>query len=255
MTAERPQPAVFELPRAPGTAQLLPLARKHFFHPGEDGTRIDDGKPVEGDRPDFGFAVGREPTIGGRGGHAAGGKPHKFPATSEHDDFPVCDAARGFALDAAYISVLVLRGVTSKRWVDMNYWLVKSEPSSWSWDQQVEKGAKGEAWTGVRNFTARQNLVKMKKGDRAFFYHSNEGKEIVGIAEIIKEAYPDPTDKTGKFVCVDIKADKPLKTPVTMATIKADKKLADMALVKYSRLSVQPVTAEEWKMVCKMGGV
>ena len=137
----------------------------------------------------------------------------------------------------------------------MNYWLVKSEPSTWSWDQQVAKGAKGEAWTGVRNFTARQNLVKMKKGDRAFFYHSNEGKEIVGIAEIIKEAYPDPTDKTGKFVCVDIKADKPLKTPVTMAAIKADKRLADMALVKYSRLSVQPVTAEEWKIVCKMGGL
>jgi predicted RNA-binding protein with PUA-like domain len=139
--------------------------------------------------------------------------------------------------------------------MNMAYWLVKSEPSSWSWDQQVAKGAKGEAWTGVRNFTARQNLVKMKKGDRAFFYHSNEGKEIVGIAEIIKEAYPDPTDKTGKFVCVDIKADKPLKTPVTMAAIKADKRLADMALVKYSRLSVQPVTAEEWKIVCKMGGV
>jgi predicted RNA-binding protein with PUA-like domain len=118
----------------------------------------------------------------------------------------------------------------------MNYWLVKSEPSVWSWDQQVAKGAKGEAWTGVRNFTARQNLVAMKKGDKAFFYHSNEGK-------------------TGKFVCVDIKADKPLKTPVTMAAIKADKKFADMALVKYSRLSVQPVTAEEWKMVCKMGGM
>ncbi|MGY4283175.1 putative RNA-binding protein with PUA-like domain [Bradyrhizobium sp. LM2.7] len=104
----------------------------------------------------------------------------------------------------------------------MNYWLVKSEPSVWSWDQQVAKGAKGEAWTGVRNFTARQNLVNMKKGDRAFFYHSNEGKEIVGIAEVIKEAYPDPTDKTGKFVCVDIKADKPLKTPVTMAAVKAE---------------------------------
>jgi predicted RNA-binding protein with PUA-like domain len=141
-------------------------------------------------------------------------------------------------------------------WVGaMNYWLVKSEPSAWSWDQQVAKGAKGEAWTGVRNFTARQNLVKMKKGDRAFFYHSNEGKEIVGIAEIIREAYPDPTDTTGKFVCVDIKADKPLKMPVTMAAIKADKKLLDMALVKYSRLSVQPVTADEWKMVCKMGGL
>ena len=122
----------------------------------------------------------------------------------------------------------------------MAYWLVKSEPSAWSWDQQVEKGAKGEAWTGVRNFTARQNLVNMKKGDKAFFYHSNEGKEIVGIAEIVREAYPDPTDKTGKFVCVDI---------------KADKKLSQMALVKYSRLSVQPVTSDEWKLVCKMGGL
>ena len=126
----------------------------------------------------------------------------------------------------------------------MAYWLVKSEPSSWSWDQQVEKGAKGEAWTGVRNFTARQNLVKMKKGDRAFFYQSNEGKEIVGIAEVVKEAFS-----------VDIKSDKPLKTPVTMAAIKADKRLSDMALVKYSRLSVQPVTPEEWKLVCKMGGL
>ena len=137
----------------------------------------------------------------------------------------------------------------------MAYWLMKSEPGSWSWDQQVKAGAKGTEWTGVRNHTAKLNLMKMKKGDRGFFYHSNEGKEIVGIAEIIKEAYPDPTDKTGKFVCVDIKADKPLKTPVTMAAIKADKKFADMALVKYSRLSVQPVTPEEWKMVCKMGGM
>jgi predicted RNA-binding protein with PUA-like domain len=107
----------------------------------------------------------------------------------------------------------------------------------------------------VRNFTARQNLVNMKKGDRAFFYHSNEGKEIVGIVEIIREAYPDPTDKTEKFVCVDIKADKPLQTPVTIGAVKADKRLAEMALVKYSRLSVQPVTADEWKIVCKMGGV
>ena len=137
----------------------------------------------------------------------------------------------------------------------MSYWLVKSEPSVWSWDQQGEKGAKGEAWTGVRNYTARQNLVAMKKGELAFYYHSNEGKEIVGIAEIIKEAYPDPTDKTGKFVCVDIKAHKPFKTPVTLAAIKAEPKLAEMALVKQSRLSVQPVTPEEWKLVCKMGGV
>jgi predicted RNA-binding protein with PUA-like domain len=146
-------------------------------------------------------------------------------------------------------------GMTRRERVVMNYWLVKSEPSAWSWDQQKDKGAKGEAWTGVRNFTARQNLVAMKKGDRAFFYHSNEGKEIVGIVEVIKEAYPDPTDKTGKFVCVDIKADTTLKTPVTLVAIKAEKKLAEMALVKQSRLSVQPVTPEEWKLVCKMGGL
>src|SRR5260370_12648160 len=125
----------------------------------------------------------------------------------------------------------------------MNYWLVKSEPSVWSWDMQVAKGARGEAWTGVRNFTARQNLVAMKKGDRAFFYHSNEGKEIVGIAEVIKEAYPDATDKTGKFVCVDIKADKPLKTPVPLPAINATKPFAAMPLVNYSRLSLQPVPA------------
>ena len=137
----------------------------------------------------------------------------------------------------------------------MAYWLVKSEPGAWSWDEQVKAGAKGTPWTGIRNHTAKQNLAKMKKGDRAFFYHSNEGKEIVGIVEVIKEAYPDPTDKTGKFVCVDFKADKPMKTPVTMAAIKADKKFAEMALVKYSRLSVQPVTADEWKAVCKMGGM
>jgi len=137
----------------------------------------------------------------------------------------------------------------------MAYWLVKSEPSVWSWDQQVAKGAKGEAWTGVRNHSAKLHMMAMKKGDRAFYYHSNEGKEIVGIAEIIREAYPDPTDASGKFVCVDIKADKKLKTPVTLVAVKAEPKLSEMALLKYSRLSVQPVTAEEWKLVCKMGGL
>ncbi|HEY0327488.1 MAG TPA: EVE domain-containing protein [Rhodopseudomonas sp.] len=137
----------------------------------------------------------------------------------------------------------------------MAFWLVKSEPSTWSWDQQVAKGAKGEAWTGVRNHSAKLHMMKMKKGDRAFYYHSNEGKEIVGIAEIIREAYPDPTDESGKFVCVDIKALKPLKTPVTLAAIKAEKALSEMALLKQSRLSVQPVTADEWTIVCKMGGV
>jgi len=136
----------------------------------------------------------------------------------------------------------------------MAYWLVKSEPDSWSWDQQVKAGAKGTPWTGVRNHTAKANLIKMKKGDRAFFYHSNVGKEIVGIVEVAKEHYPDPTDKTETFVVVDFKAVEPLKTPVTLVQIKADKKLSEMALIKYSRLSVQPVTADEWKYVCKLGG-
>jgi len=132
---------------------------------------------------------------------------------------------------------------------------MKSEPSAWSWDQQVAKGARGEAWTGVRNHTAKLNMMKMKKGDRAFFYHSNEGKEIVGIVEIVKEHYPDPSDKTGKFVCVDIAADKPLKKPVTLAAIKVEKALANMDLLKQSRLSVGSVKADEWKLICKMGGL
>jgi predicted RNA-binding protein with PUA-like domain len=137
----------------------------------------------------------------------------------------------------------------------MKYWLVKSEPSVWSWDQQVAKGRKGEAWTGVRNHSAKLHMMAMKKGDRAFYYHSNEGKEIVGIAEVVREHYPDPTDESGKFVCVDIAADRPLKTPVTLVAVKAEPRLSEMALMKLSRLSVQPVTAEEWKLVCKMGGL
>ena len=137
----------------------------------------------------------------------------------------------------------------------MAYWLVKSEPGTWSWDQQVAKGAKGDVWTGVRNFTAKANLTKMKKGDRAFFYHSGEGKEIVGVVEVIKESYPDPMDKGKTFVAVDLKAVEPVPRPVTLAAIKAEPKLKDMALVKYSRLSVQPVTDAEWKLVAKMGGL
>ncbi|HMA75554.1 MAG TPA: EVE domain-containing protein [Xanthobacteraceae bacterium] len=138
----------------------------------------------------------------------------------------------------------------------MNYWLIKSEPDTWSWDMQVKKGAKGDAWTGVRNHTARQNLMKMKKGDRAFFYHSGEGKEVVGIVEIIRESYPDPTAKPGEpWVAVDVKAVMPFKTPVTLAAARAEPKLKDMALLKLSRLSVQPVTAAEWKIVCHTGGV
>jgi predicted RNA-binding protein with PUA-like domain len=138
----------------------------------------------------------------------------------------------------------------------MNYWLIKSEPGTWSWDMQVQKGAKGDAWTGVRNHTAKQNLVKMKKGDRLFFYHSGEDKAVVGIAEIVRESYPDPTAKPGEpWVVVDVKAAAPFKTPVTLAAIRAEPRLKDMALVKLSRLSVQPVTPEEWKLVCQMGGV
>lgn len=137
----------------------------------------------------------------------------------------------------------------------MAYWLVKSEPDAWSWDQQVADGKKGTPWTGVRNHSAKLNLMKMKKGDKAFFYHSNIGKEIVGIAEIAREHYPDPTDESGKFVVVDLVAVKPLKTPVTLEQVKTEKPLAEMALIKLSRLSVQPVTDAEWKHVCKLGGV
>ncbi len=137
----------------------------------------------------------------------------------------------------------------------MAYWLIKSEPGTWSWDQQVKAGAKGEAWTGVRNHTAKLNLMKMKKGERAFFYHSNEGKEIVGVAEVIREHYPDPSDKTQKFVAVDVKALAPFKTPVTLAQIKLEPKLKNMALIKLSRLSVQPVTDAEWKAICALGGI
>jgi predicted RNA-binding protein with PUA-like domain len=138
----------------------------------------------------------------------------------------------------------------------MAYWLIKSEPDAWSFDQQMKKGAKGEPWTGVRNHTAKQNLMKMKKGDRAFFYHSNIGKEIVGVAEIVREAYPEPTAREGEqWVVVDVKGVAPMPKPVTLEAIKKDAKLRDMALVKYSRLSVQPVTDAEWKLICKMGGM
>lgn len=133
----------------------------------------------------------------------------------------------------------------------MAYWLIKSEPDTWSWEQHVKKGA--DAWTGVRNHQAKTHLIAMKKGDKAFFYHSNEGKEIVGVSEVVKEAYPDPTDAKGVFVCVEFKAVEPVKTPVTLATIKDE--LPDMVLAKNSRLSVQPVTADEWKTIRKMAGL
>jgi predicted RNA-binding protein with PUA-like domain len=138
----------------------------------------------------------------------------------------------------------------------MAYWLLKTEPEEFSWDDLVKRGAKGEAWTGVRNFTARGNLKAMKKGDRAFFYHTGGEKQVVGVAKIIAESYPDPSAKKNEaWVVVDVQAADPMPKPVTLAGIKADKRFADMALVKYGRLSVQPVTPEHWKMVCKMGGM
>lgn len=135
----------------------------------------------------------------------------------------------------------------------MAYWLFKSEPGTWSWDDQLKAGKRGTEWTGVRNFTARNNMRAMKKGDKGFFYHSGEGKEIVGIVTVVKEAHPDSTD--GAWECVDIAAVEPVPKPVTLAQIKAEKKLADMALVRYSRLSVQPVGEAEWKLVRAMGGL
>jgi predicted RNA-binding protein with PUA-like domain len=119
----------------------------------------------------------------------------------------------------------------------------------------VKKGKAGQEWDGVRNFTARNAMRAMKKGDRGFFYHSGDEKAVVGIVEVVREAHPDSTDSEGKWVCVDIAAVQPLPKPVTLAAVKADKALADMALVRLSRLSVQPVTDAEWKRVCKLGGL
>jgi predicted RNA-binding protein with PUA-like domain len=132
------------------------------------------------------------------------------------------------------------------------YWLVKSEPDAFSWDQQVAN--KVEPWTGVRNHMARNNLRAMKKGDLAFFYHSNEGKEIVGVVRVVREAYPDPTADSGDWVCVDMAAVGPMPRPVTLVEIKATPALAALALVRMSRLSVLPVSPEHWKLICKMGG-
>lgn len=135
----------------------------------------------------------------------------------------------------------------------MKYWLVKSEPGSWSWDDHVKKGV--EPWDGVRNHQAANNMKAMAKGDRAFFYHSVNEKRIMGTLGVVKEAYLDPTDAAGKFVCVNFRALEPLKTPVTLADIKADERFADLALIRQSRLSVMPIDATSWKRLCKMGGI
>jgi predicted RNA-binding protein with PUA-like domain len=137
----------------------------------------------------------------------------------------------------------------------MSYWLFKSEPDAWSWDQQVAKGAAGEEWTGVRNYQARNNMRAMKVGDLGFFYHSNIGKEVVGIVEVIAESQPDSTAGDPKWDCVRIRALRPLKTPVTLDMAKEDPRLKDMVLVNNTRLSVQPVSEAEWRVICEMGGV
>jgi predicted RNA-binding protein with PUA-like domain len=135
------------------------------------------------------------------------------------------------------------------------YWLLKTEPEEFSWDDQVKRGQKGEPWSGVRNFKARSNLKAMKKGEQALFYHTGDEKQVVGIVEIIREAYPDKTDEKGVFVCVDTRAVKPFSKFVTLAEVKADPKLKNMVLAREPRLSVQSVTDEEWKLICQMGGV
>ncbi|MCF6272614.1 MAG: EVE domain-containing protein [Rhodobacteraceae bacterium] len=136
----------------------------------------------------------------------------------------------------------------------MQYWLFKSEPASWGWDKQVAKGAAGEEWDGVRNYQARNFMRQMAVGDLGFFYHSVNEKQVVGVVEVIAKAHPDSTAEDARWECVDIKAVAAFPRPVTLAQIKAEPRLAEMALVKNARLSVQPVTAEAWKILCKMGG-
>ncbi|MBI1180573.1 MAG: EVE domain-containing protein [Alphaproteobacteria bacterium] len=135
----------------------------------------------------------------------------------------------------------------------MAFWLVKSEPGAWSWDDQVRDGV--TSWTGVRNYQAANNLKAMKIGDRALFYHSVDEKRIVGVVEVVREAYPDDTDPSGRFVTVDVKAVAPVPEPVTLAQIKAEPKLADLALVRQSRLSVVPVEDGHWRILCGMAGI
>jgi predicted RNA-binding protein with PUA-like domain len=134
------------------------------------------------------------------------------------------------------------------------YWLFKSEAETWSWDDQVAKGDAGQQWDGVRNYQARNNMREMKRGDLGFFYHSGDIRAVVGVVEVIAEAHPDSTTDDPRWECVDLRAVAPFPQPVTLEAIKAEPKLAEMVLVKNSRLSVQPVTAAEWRAVCAMGG-
>ena len=137
----------------------------------------------------------------------------------------------------------------------MAYWLLKTEPETFSWDDQVKRGGNGEPWTGVRNYRAREHLKAMRAGDQAFFYHTGDEKQIVGIVEVIRESYPDPTDDTAVFRAVDLRAVRPLLKPVTLATVKADPRLKETVLAKQPRLSVQPMTPEQWRIICTLGGI
>ena len=137
----------------------------------------------------------------------------------------------------------------------MTYWLLKSEPDAWSWDQQKREGPKGAEWDGVRNYQARNYMRAMKAGDLALFYHSGDERQAVGIVKVIAEVHPDSTDGTGRWECVDVAAVQDLPRPVTLAAVKAEPKLKDMVLVKNSRLSVQPVSASEWRIMCRLGGL
>jgi predicted RNA-binding protein with PUA-like domain len=137
--------------------------------------------------------------------------------------------------------------------VPKSHWLVKSEPDAFSWEQQVKVGV--EPWTGVRNAQAANNLRAMRKGDQAFFYHSNEGREIVGLVEVVREAYPDPTEETGRWACVDMRALRSVPRPVTLAAMKAEPRLEGLALIRQSRLSVVPVSPEHWKIISGMAGL
>lgn len=135
----------------------------------------------------------------------------------------------------------------------MNYWLFKSEPNTWGWDDQVARGDKGEHWDGVRNYQASNNMKAMKVGDRGFFYHSVNEKRIVGIVEVIREYYPDHTDPKERFGMVDVKAVRPFTTPVTLEDVKAEPRLAELPLIRQSRLSVMPIPKEAWDLICQMG--
>ena len=137
----------------------------------------------------------------------------------------------------------------------MEYWLMKSEPSTWSWEQQIKVGSKGEGWDGVRNYQASNNMKKMKKGDLCFFYHSVKERDIIGIVKVKNEYHPDPTDTSERFGMVTVVAVKPLKNRENLDQIKEDKRLSHLALVKQSRLSVMPIDAKSWKIICNLGGI